>query len=420
MDDQDFAGSGVVLPSGRGGVEMPGAAPRVTSGIVEHHDWRVALSRLVDEVIPADIGTPDLVMLFASTSFAPSYPELVAAARYLTGARQLVGSSGSGVIGGGVELERRPGLAMMAWWLPDAELTVTYLDKAEVDALAPAGNDLPLTTSARSWLVLGEPFRCNVQGLLNHLAQTSPGVPVVGGLSARSGDRRQGWIFHDDRVVDEGALAISLGGPYRLLPVVAQGCEPIGEVWTITEVERNVLRTIGCRPALERLDEAIATLPVSLQAHAWENVVLGFAMDEYQETFHRGDFLVRGVLAIDRDRGWVRIGGRPRVGQSIQVHIRDAEVAGIALKQVLTDARATLGEARPLAGMLFSGKGRGEGLFGAPHHDAAFLQASFPGLPVVGMTAGMGVAPAARRVALHGFAAVIALLVADAFPVLHV
>ena len=55
----------------------------------------------------------------------------------------------------------------------------------------------------------------------------------------------------DRGVVSEGAVVIGLGGAACLRPVVSQGCEPIGEPWTITGSERNIVKTIGGRPAYQ-------------------------------------------------------------------------------------------------------------------------------------------------------------------------
>ena len=45
--------------------------------------------------------------------------------------------------------------------------------------------------------------------------------------------------------------------------MISQGCTPIGETWTITRAEHNVIHEIGNRPAYEVLVEtfeALATL----------------------------------------------------------------------------------------------------------------------------------------------------------------
>ena len=45
--------------------------------------------------------------------------------------------------------------------------------------------------------------------------------------------------------------------------VVSQGCKPIGEPLTVTHAEKNVLLTLGSRPAYEVLSDVYERLPPS-------------------------------------------------------------------------------------------------------------------------------------------------------------
>ena len=50
-------------------------------------------------------------------------------------------------------------------------------------------------------------------------------------------------------------------------------------------------------------------------------------INEYQDTFQRGDFLVRNVMGVDPDSGALAINDAIRVGQTVQFHVRDAQSA---------------------------------------------------------------------------------------------
>jgi DNA gyrase subunit B len=51
----------------------------------------------------------------------------------------------------------------------------------------------------------------------------------------------------------EGGVGLSVGGSVALASVISQGCTPIGETWTITRVDKNLIHSIGNRPAYEVL-----------------------------------------------------------------------------------------------------------------------------------------------------------------------
>lgn len=389
--------------------------PHAAAAGVAHPSWRVALEQAVPQILPPADGPPDLVMIFASTSYASEYPSLLREVRERTCATTVVGCSGSGVLAGGQELDDVPALALIALWLPGVILHPVRLHQEMLGTLEnPAlwfGLSGVTPDEVNSWVVLGDPFRLDVQQLLDSLGTLYPGVPVVGGLTSSNLDERRGWVFIDDHVYDEGAVALAISGPYRMLPVVSHGCEPIGETWTVTSADRNVLHAISNRPALDVLEDALRTVPAHRREHARENLVVGFAVDEYRDEFHRGDYLVRGVIGVDEEHGSMTIGGIPRLGQTIQFQVRDADVADIDLEQALTEARAILGKQRPVAGLLFTCTSRGETLFGLPNHDAAAIQTAFAGLPVAGASVCTEIAPAGRRICLQGFTATLGLLI---------
>jgi len=389
--------------------------PHAAAAGIAHASWRVALEQAVQQTLaPAD-GPPDLVMLFASNSFSAEYPTLLREVRERTCAATVVGCSGSGVLAGARELDDVPALALIAFWLPGVILHPVRLHQEMLGTLEdPAlwfGLSGVTPDRVKAWIVLGDPFRLDVQLLLDGLGTLYPAIPVVGGLTSSHRDERRGWVFIDDHVYDEGAVALAIGGPYRVLPVVSHGCEPIGETWTVTATDRNVLHAISNRPALDVLADTLQTVPAHRRQHARDNLVVGFAADEYRDEFHRGDYLVRGVIGVDEEHGSMTIGGIPRLGQTIQFQVRDADVADIDLEQALTEARAILGVRRLVAGLLFTCTSRGETLFGLPNHDAAAIQAAFAGLPVAGASVCTEIAPAGRRICLQGFTATLGLLI---------
>ena len=67
---------------------------RTGAAIARHPDWRDALADLIGQ-IPLLSGEHEvhLALLFASAEYREEFPDLVARARQLTGARLLVGCS---------------------------------------------------------------------------------------------------------------------------------------------------------------------------------------------------------------------------------------------------------------------------------------------------------------------------------------
>ena len=357
----------------------------------------------------------DLTMVFASDVYASDYPELIAEVRRRTGGGVVIGCSGQGIIGPGREVEHEPALALQVFSLPGIELTTARLEPEDVsvDNADRAWKERlggKATADVNGWLFFVDPFSVNGDEVIEMLSQVNPDVPLIGGLAAGDYRRRTTYLFLDDQVYGDGAVGLAIGGAYTVRTIVSQGAMPIGQAWTITEAKGNYIETIGMRPAIQVLAETYEGLPPDLQERARSNLLVGLAMDEYQDDFRRGDFLIRNLIGVDQSNGSIAIGAAPRVGQTIQFQLRDPQAADEELREMLIRARMDIGDQTPVGALLCSCNGRGAGLFGAPDHDAQALLERFGPLPVAGFFCNGEIGPVGSKNFLHGFTASIALI----------
>jgi small ligand-binding sensory domain FIST len=201
---------------------------------------------------------------------------------------------------------------------------------------------------------------------------------------------------------------IGLGGTIGLRPVVSQGCEPIGEPWTVTDASGHVVKGIGGRPAYQVLVETVRGLDAARRERVTGNLLVGLAMDEYRDEFRRGDFLIRNLLGVDPASGAIGIAADVAVGQTVQFQIRDAHAADEELRHMLAEESG--GGAS--AALLFACNGRGVGLFGGPDHDARTVRELLGPLPLAGLFCNGEIGPVGARTFVHGFTASLALIAA--------
>jgi small ligand-binding sensory domain FIST len=376
---------------------------RAGSGLAIGADWRNALSTAAAQALqPLEGEAADLVVAFVSAAYQDEYSELIEEILQLTKTRWLAGCSASAVIANDRELEDQPGVALLAIGLPEgALLDVRYIAPDEV-------RDARLASATAGAIVLADPFTVDVGALVEALEAQRPDGPIVGGLATGSPMARATSVFCGTRVYDEGAVVISVGGTVRLRPVVSQGCEPIGEAWTITDSQQHIIRAIGGRPAYEVLVETIQKLQPSERERASGNLLVGLAMNEYRDEFKRGDFLIRNLTGVDPASGAIAVGAQTRIGQTVQFQIRDAHAADEELRHMLGAVPAEA--APPAAALLFACNGRGSGLFGSPDHDARTVRDVLGRLPLAGLFCNGEIGPVGAGTFLHGFTASLALL----------
>ncbi len=339
---------------------------------------------------------PSFAVLFASAHFSGSAPALVAAVAEETGGVPLIGCVAQAVAGGAREVESGPAVSL--WLAADLGPVETFAMEFVRTASGGAFGGYRFTSDrAGVHLMVCDPFTFPAGDLLAHLNQHVPGVVVMGGMA--SGGLRSGesLLFLDDRVVTHGAVGAHLPRA-GIHPLVAQGCRPIGDPYTVTEADGNLIIELGGRPPLARLQELLA-----------RGVHLGIVIDEYQTEPGQGDFLVRGIAGADPESGAIAVGGELEVGQTVQFHVRDARSADEDLRRTLVRETAALG-GRPVAGaLLFTCTGRGTHMFAEPDHDAALLAQVLGQIPVAGFFCEGELGPVGGQNFLHTFTASIAL-----------
>jgi small ligand-binding sensory domain FIST len=236
-------------------------------------------------------------------------------------------------------------------------------------------------------------------------------LPIFGGLASGDHSAQTTQIYLNGEVFEEGGVGLSVGGEAALTGVISQGCTPIGETWTITRAERNLIHQIGHRPAYEVLAETYEKLSPEEKKQVRGNLFVGLVVNEYLEEFHRGDFLIRQLLGADPNSGTIAVGALPRAGQTIQFQRRAATAGTEDIVALLARAKKNLAGKTIYGGCLCSCNGRGRHLFGEPNHDARHVQETLGPLGLAGFFCNGEIGPVGEKNFLHGYTASLALFV---------
>jgi small ligand-binding sensory domain FIST len=355
----------------------------------------------------------DLALLFFSPHHAEQADQLAEAAQERLQPRCLVGCNGEAIIGGDREIEETPALSLwLGRWTSPVELASFHLELEET----PDGYSLlgwPDTVAdadpARSViLLLGDPFSFPTDAFLNQINEEHAGMRVIGGMASGGKSPGESRLLLGNDVKREGAVAVLLQDAPGVRTVVSQGCRPIGRHMVITRAQENVILGLGGKPPLEHLQNLWKELNPRDQQLFQDGLHIGRVINEYQEEFQRGDFLVRNVLGLDRRTGALAITDRVRVGQTVQFHVRDAATADEDLHALLQMDRSAHPK-KPAAALLFTCNGRGSRLFSEPNHDAGALRGEAGEIPVAGFFAAGELGPVGGQNFIHGFTASVAL-----------
>ncbi len=327
----------------------------------------------------------------------------------------LAGCSGAGLIAGAQEIEDAPGLVLALYSLPGAELTGFRFTQEQVEQSGESGYWHQETgvepARTNGWLVFIDPFHLDSESWIRSWNEAYAPLPAFGGLASGALNQQTAQVYLNGDVFEDGGVAISVGGDVKLEGVISQGCTPIGESWTLTRVEKNLIHQIANRPAYAVLNETFQKLSPDEQRKTHNNLLIGLVVNEYREDFHRGDFLVRNLIGGDPQSGVLAVGALPRMGQMMQFQRRDAAAATEDMNEMLTSARTQLGGATIYGGCLCCCNGRGKHLFGRASHDAEMVQERLGPLGLAGFFCNGEIGPVGGKNYLHGFTASLALFV---------
>ena len=367
------------------------------------------------EQLRAQLTAPrvSLGFVFMTPRFFPHAAQVLEILRVHAHIPLLVGCSSAGLITGPEEVEEETGLALGLFFFPGAELRAHRFVQGQVEeANDPGYWHLKTGLSpeqVNGWLVFADPFHLDSDSWLKSWNEAYASVPILGGLASGDSSEQRTQVYLNGDVLEEGGVAIAFGGEVALASVISQGCTPIGETWTITRAERNLIHEIGNRPAYEVLVETFNGLPEDDQKKARGNLFVGLVINEYLEEFRRGDFLVRNLLGADPNSGCIAVGAFPRTGQTLQFQRRDAAAASEDLSALLGSARKRLNGCTIYGGCLCCCNGRGSRMFGRASHDASAIQEQLGPFGLAGFFCNGEIGPVGNRSFLLGHTASLAL-----------
>jgi small ligand-binding sensory domain FIST len=388
---------------------------RFTSGLSDAANPQEAVARACQQAKEQLAGEPcDLACVFASAVYrAADWASIVSRIANWLEPRVLIGSSGSGIIGGGRELEWIPAVSVVAASLPQVRLFPFIVTPEELERSAAGGfwiDKVGASPQARPiFIVLVDPYTCDPTKLLAELNSTYRACPVIGGLASGGSQPGEHVLLFNGTVHREGAVGVAMTGNITMETIIAQGCRPVGRPYVVTRAEDNVVWELGGRQALAVLHEVLSQLSAGERELAQRgSVFVGLAVTEMRQAFASGDFLIRHIIGLDPDAGALVVADEVTVGQTLQFQLRDPSASRQELRRRLLQGQPT--QAGPPAGcLLFNCTGRGRSLYGIAHQDVKTIQMVSGKFPIGGFFCSGEIGPIGGVNFLHGYTASLGL-----------
>lgn len=341
-------------------------------------DWRAATQACLDRLGSAEGCT--LGFVYVADTLADNFSAIIAKLRAATGIADWVGSVGVGVLGGSGgrsdgEFFDKPAVAVLATRLAPDDFRLLPLLSDDLAPLKPALGGWLDRNGAPVAFVNADPRNEALPQVLAALTDEL-GAFVVGGLISSRKDFPQTAAGG----LTEGGVSGALFAQGAAIQIgLSQGCTPIGPRRSVTACEENVLIEIDGRPALDVLKEDVGP-ELSRNLRNIGPIIHAALPVAGADT---GDFLVRNLVGIDSDHGWVAIGEKIEDGRSVMFVRRDHETAEADLRRMLGKLKKRTGGAFK-GGVYVTCLARGRNTFGADGDELAIIRDEMGDLPIAG------------------------------------
>jgi len=341
-------------------------------------DWAHAAKICADGICRDKAGY-NLGFLYVTDLLADDLSSILTYLRQKTGIAHWVGSIGIGICandGKGIlgDYYESSAVAVMAAQLGDEQFQTLSTIKEEFQQLPGKTLDWMKSTGAPFGVVHGDPSNGNISGLVQELADFNSSF-LVGGLTSSRGNAYQ----IAGRVTGGGLSGVMFSPDVEVMTAMSQGCLPISETHVISDCLDNILIGLDGERALDVFREDIGT-DLSEDLSQVAGLIHAGIPIEGSDT---GDFMVRGLLGIDTDRGWLAIGEQVNPGDRLLFVRRDADSAKADLQKALEHLKKRL-DRPPRGGLYFSCLGRGPALFEEEALEMTLIRDVLGDIPMIG------------------------------------
>lgn len=339
-------------------------------------DWEDLTTGCLAALGPLPAGA-NLGFVYVTDSLDEDLRSILTKLRTETRIHSWVGTIGFGICISGTELFDLPAMAIMVGAVPRDSFCL-------LPTIGPDDLDLPDTVV--SWAdahhpVLGvvhaDPRAPGLEDIFTRI-QDRTGCFLVGGMTASRGVQEQ----IADEVTAGGVSGILFGSEIGAVAGLTQGCSPIGPAHQVTAGSDNVLHSLDGRPALEVFREDIGEL-LSRDLSRINGYVHAAVPIKGSDT---GDYLVRNLLGIYPEQGWISIAETMNTGDQVMFVRRDAAAAMVDLKRMVADVKQRT-DAPPRAALYYSCIARGPNLFGQGSVELETIADILGDVPLIGFFA---------------------------------
>ncbi|NQV84025.1 MAG: FIST C-terminal domain-containing protein [Rhodospirillales bacterium] len=342
-------------------------------------DWAGIARGLVEGLLSGEDLTHDdgealLGFLYVTDVISEDVGSILTYLRQTTGIDDWVGTVGIGICATGVEFFDRPAAAAMVARLPEDGFCVFPAILDDIEELTDAASTWVETTSPPFAIVHGDPNNKLSANIIEGLGVATFGFLVGGMTASRTGHPQ---IAGD--ITGGGVSGVFFAPGVEVATGLTQGCLPVGPSHVVSDCLDNVLIGLDGKPALDVFKEDVGELLSRDLKRAAGYIHAAFPIAGSDT----GDYVVRNLVGIDPDRGWLAVGDNIEAGDRVLFVRRDPKSAEEDLVTMLKNLKNRL-PGPPRGAIYFSCIARGPNMFGEEGKEISIIHDVLGDVPLVG------------------------------------
>ncbi|MBN2739178.1 MAG: FIST C-terminal domain-containing protein [Spirochaetales bacterium] len=365
----------------------------------------------------ANIDNCDYVILFSTVGYDQEL--MIKTVLDISGASQLVGCSGVGVISFDFINESNTSLVVMAIKSDELDFKVEKVSNLKADSYA-AGVNIAAKVqkhisdkTSSLWLFpdnLSVNYARFAQGLEENL-KVDHFIPFFGGLAADNWQFKQTFQYCNNEVLSDSVVCAVINGDLNVASEITHGCIPIGKEREITKSEGNFIYEIDNQRVTDVLKEYIPEEDIE----NWHKLgirclCLGLkAPEELQKQFD--NYIVRAMPKVDHIEGSARVPTEIPEGTKVWMISRNPEKLMPNAKMMAESLRTKLNGRKPKFVLQIDCAGRGKVL---RSEEKMIMQKTLQGfvdeqIPWIGLYCAGEIGPVSDKNYYHNFTVIIAV-----------
>jgi len=389
-------------------------------------DWREAAKAVLEklESIQTEGKAFNLGFIYITDKLSDDAESILNLFKSVLGIEHWVGANGVGICAPGESFIDEPAISAMIGQFDEDAFCTFPADSGEmVETLGAWKREHdPMLVIAHGDPMAKEDPAITIQSLNN----TIPGF-MVGGLSSS----RNTQVQIADEIQEDGVSGVVFESSIAVSTILSQGCEPIGDVHTITRsdehtilelddekavgvFERNIrdvaLRKVGSDPdeiLVDELDiESVEDMPQEFHGLLKGDFHVAFPVSESDQN----DYLVRNIMGLDPDEGSITVAQYLSNGERVMFVHRDENTVRKDLSESLVKLRKratdSSGHFEPKGALYISCAGRAQAEFeDNAESEMTLIRDIIGDVPLVGLYAGGEISNAR----LYGYTGILTL-----------